>query len=214
MRTFIILLFVAVGLHWAVHSIADTDFTPLFEHAAPYAPPPKPDPAYQAGLDSTLFLEFDDGTCTGVVLSKHTLMTATHCIEGSELWRANGVDVKARVIANDGNDHVIMRVNIELSGRPAKVKQMPPPGARVYIWGNPSQLRMQLRIGHVAGWYKEFHTIDMNTWHGDSGAAIFDSAGNVVGLVYGTTSASNGFTEWSMGLAYPITFTPSQLAYQ
>lgn len=212
MRNFIygvILTFaVAFGFH---HPASHASAEPLLDG---YQAPPPALPSYAPGASSMLFLRMEGGTCTGVIVGRHTLLTATHCIAlGGALKQVNDMDVDATIIANDGHDHVLIRVNRVLKGRVAKITKLPPVGARVYLWGNPFDLRSVLRLGTVAGRYMddhegEFDLIDVNVGSGDSGGAYFDSRGNVVAIVYGDYSADGGFR---IGITHPFAFQPHQI---
>lgn len=165
-------------------------------------PKPRPPlPAYRLGLESTVVVSMKFGNCTGVIVGEYTLLTASHCLDGAGeivgvTTFANGRFLSyantARVIVDDGNDHAMIQMNGRLYGRAAKMASMPAPGTPVYVYGHPSGLRYQLRIGYVIGQMqggrphnKLFHTLGLDIWHGDSGGAIYDAQGNVVGMVSG-----------------------------
>lgn len=185
---------------------------------------PLPPPAIQPFADtrdSMLRLQFNDGRCTGFKVGQRTLVTAYHCYEGKgpvTLTHINGQPVTAEVIANDGNDHVLVRVHKgDLHGKIVKIAPVPMVGTQVYTWGNPGGMTYQLRTGIVSGsWLARdgtyFDTFDMNNWHGDSGGPIFNMNGEVVavhqGYYYDTTEYG---AQFRMTITRPIAFTHEQL---
>lgn len=183
-----------------------------------------PLPQYTAGLQSMVFLRMEKGTCTGVVVGKYTILTATHCVEkGGDLKEVDDERIHVMRMVKDKHDHTLVYLRSEITGkRIAQLGRMPGPGSEVYLWGNPSDMRTQLRIGRVAGQLgvelgrklkMPFYTttIDINGWHGDSGGAYFDSTGRIVGLVYGSYVVRNIYGSWSLGLAQPIEFSHDQI---
>lgn len=177
-------------------------------------------PVYQPGLQSSFLLGIRSpqggGSCTGSKVAPHTLLSAGHCfIEGRELAMVNDTMSEGKVVADDGNDHVFVRVPHELPGRIAKIAPPPPAGTEVYIWGNPRGLRNVLRVGRLAGVGVMPHTpykqpvafIDINTGPGDSGAGYFDAHGNIVAVVSGDYAPPL----FQIAYALPIAFTPAQL---
>lgn len=215
--TKILLFLLCLTLSFAAGvSIARTDTSPLSARDQP-APVPAV-PAYLPGQQSMVQLDFERARCSGVVVGKHTILTATHCFEaGKVLTGVDGVPTTGRIIANDGHDHVIVRVSRELVGkRVAKVKALPAPGTDLYFWGCPSDLRTILRKGYVAGLWRsddgtDFTVIEMHTWHGDSGGAFFDADHNVVAILYGGYSESRGSEYWDITIVQPFAFQPHQL---
>lgn len=186
--------------------------------AATVAQPPVTSiPKYQPGKDSSLFLRMQMGSCTGALYgpSHHVVLTALHCINlGGPLMQVNDKDVDAQVLSIDGHDHVFIHVDQYLPGRPTEIAEMPPAGTEVYIWGNPVDFRSLLRVGRVAGKYRNgdatYDVIDISTWHGDSGGAFFDARGNVVALTWGIRF-EEGEGGWDMAIGQPFAFTPAQL---
>lgn len=197
--------------------------------------PPRAVPPYDKVQDSMVKVNFPkDSHCTGVLLSPNPnatesryIATAHHCFVDEDkgnkfepLTAINGVENKGEIIANDGNDHVIVRLMKPVKGKPVWFgASIPPPGTQVFGWGNPSGLERQLRIGTVSGVWADPNdkgrthvVVDINNWHGDSGGPLFDMQGNLISLNNGYyyEVAPHGAT-FRIGLVEPIKFTPEQL---
>jgi S1-C subfamily serine protease len=202
-------LFCGLAISGGHHRISLTDEPQPYREV-------KSAPEYQLGKDSAVFVRMTGGTCSGTLYkNNHTIVTAMHCVHlGGPIVQVNDIPVDAQVIASDGHDHILVHLDRDIAGRPTEFAPMPPAGAEVYIWGNPLDFRSLLRVGHVAGKYRLdgdlYDVFDMNTWHGDSGAAFFDAKGRIVAINEGVRydTAESG---WSMVIAQPMTFTPGQL---
>lgn len=183
-----------------------------------FCPPADPEVirAYVPGQRSSLFLELEGAVCTGTLIHRHGILTATHCIAGNRrLLKVNGVAVTARVVANDGNDHVIIRTVEPIPGRVARIAHAPAVGEGVYLWGNPMTIQGMLRKGYLAGLMvvdgRTIYLFDLNGWHGDSGGAMFNDRGEVVAVVWAGFGESRGQLDFKLIAAMPIKFTPSQI---
>lgn len=191
---------------------------PLFPTTEAQPEAPAPIAKYARGKESSVHLVFQTAGCTGTVYgrSKHVILTAMHCIhQGGPLALVDGKPVTAQVMSTDGHDHIFLRVDQPMSKPGATIGPMPAPGSEVYIWGNPADMESQLRIGHVAGRWSYggtiFDTIDINSWHGDSGGAFFDQTGHIVAITYGHDEDNDEGGSWKMGIVEPFAFTPAQL---
>ena len=182
---------------------------------------PPPLPQYLPGEQSMVLVRMEKGICTGVVVGKYTIMTATHCFRGGDLKEVDNKPVTIKRIVSDGRDHSLIWLTTELTGkRIAPLGRMPGPGSEVYLWGNPAVFRNLLRVGRVSGIVGvdlgrklkvPFYTavIDINIWHGDSGGAYFDQSGRVVGLAWAIYSDQKTILGpmWHVALAQPIEFS-------
>lgn len=162
-----------------------------------------------------VYLEMEQGLCTGVKIGEHTILTAQHCFDlGGKLTQVNDRKCGGGILYRDGNDHVIVRTFCPVPGKAAKVGKVPPIGTEVYLWGNPIGMRSMLRVGKVAGELNDGEctpciVFDINVWQGDSGGAYFDSTGKIVAIVYGYWGDRTRL--WRLGISKPITFTKKQL---
>ncbi len=103
----------------------------------------------------------------------------------------NDVRADYRVIANDQNDHVFVRVSIRFP-RVAMRGPKPLQGDAVFTHGNPDGYKDLLIRGYVSGWVGTNMELDSNNWHGDSGAAVFNQYGQIVGVVSAEFPWPNG----------------------
>lgn len=160
---------------------------------------------------ATVRLEYTDGgVCSGTAVGSHTILTATHCQEGAPLWTVNGVVAEVEEQIDDGNDHSLLIVNIELQGSAAwnwlpqnVLKQ----GDHVTYYGNPGGLPSQYREGVVSGFYEDKILLDINGWKGDSGAGVF-KGDRLVAVVSGIYERG----PFGLMVALPLKFTDEQRA--
>lgn len=153
-----------------------------------------------------LLLTFADGTCSGTAIGPHAILTATHCFDGPTV-KLSGLTVKLRI--DDGNDHTLLVVTQTFDAH-ADVAQMPASGAPVHIIGNPGELRHLYESGTVAGTYKTDTLLNVPIFYGDSGAAVFDDTGRIVGVVSGVRVLAGDGVYVAWGEVKPFMFTPSQ----
>ena len=65
---------------------------------------------------ATLRLEYEDGgVCSGTAVGRHTVLTATHCMEDSELRAINGRVAHVIHREDDGKDHALVVVSVEFA---------------------------------------------------------------------------------------------------
>lgn len=141
-------------------------------------------PDYESAAVATARLEWPhDQVCSGTAVGAHTLLSAAHCFRDKTGWMlVNDVRADYVVIADDGNDHVLVRISTR-QAHVAELGPKPKQGDVVFTHGNPGGYKDLLIVGRVAGWVDGSMEIDSNNWHGDSGAAVFDHAGRIVGVV-------------------------------
>lgn len=158
---------------------------------------------------AALRLEFPSGAiCSATAIARQAILTAGHCFkEGAGKFKVNGVDGAYTIIANDGKDHVLVRVT-QPQARIAQVALTPAKqGDEVRTWGNPNGLDDIFRVGRVAHVATDGSLIiDANHYRGDSGAALFNKRGQVVGVVSGMT----GREMFKLTIAFPLKFTDEQ----
>jgi hypothetical protein len=163
-------------------------------------------------------------TCSATGVGHHTLLSASHCFESepkSMLVDGEACDVQA--VLHDGNDHALVTVScyqrrIVHMGSPVMT------GESVFVFGNPEGVTDQLRVGRASGYWTlpkefwsdapvyrlQFQAFDFNGGPGDSGAAIFNDYGQIVGVV----SIGTWFITAPVQFigAYPLAFSDEQWA--
>lgn len=152
-----------------------------------------------------LLLTFADGTCSGTAIARHVVLTATHCFD-------DGAKLDARHVLkriDDGADHTLLIVSDAFDAG-AVIAAMPGRGDQVYIVGNPGDLRGLYAEGTVAGRHQDNILLNLPIFYGDSGAAVFDHAGRIVGVVSGIRVLAGGGALLQWGEVRPFRFTPSQ----
>lgn len=174
---------------------------------------PQARPEYSAAVR----LDFDGGNCSGTAVGEYLILTAAHCFGSTEgALSVNGVRAAYVVAANDGFDHVLVKVTARQS-RVARVGKRPKAGSQVLIMGNPLGWSNLLRVGRVAGSITaeclapiegdcDTILLDLNTAGGDSGAGYFNKSGEVVGVHSGTYT----YGIWKLAFCYPLAFTAEQ----
>jgi hypothetical protein len=164
-----------------------------------------------------------------------SLLTATHCELGTDdiILQGKGGSPDVTLTINrrvrDGYDHTIMYVSsTQVPGynftqfATVDLSHKFDFGQDVFIIGNPYSFSELFRKGYVAG-AKSYSSnlgnditeilIDMNVGGGDSGAAVFDVNGNILGVVggieiQGTADISD---QYKMSYMLALNFTDEQI---
>ena len=173
----------------------------------------------ESAHQAALFLSMHGGkiTCSGTAIGPHAVLTAKHCFDDYDAVTIAGLPVVVKQVLDDKNDHVILIVDRQF----VHFASLAPPGtqleqmARVYIFGNPSGYVDLYREGYVAGSVSTDHgtatVYDLNGFYGDSGSAIFDMQGRVVGVVTNMEAQFDRFAELKFMLSRPLHFDRADL---
>lgn len=150
-----------------------------------------------------LLLTFSDGTCSGTAIAPHAILTATHCFTG----KLSGLTVVRRM--DDGDDHTLLVVTQTFRAR-AEIAPIPERGATVHIFGNPGELRGLYASGTVAGSYQADTLLELPIFYGDSGAAVLDAQGRIVGVISAIRALAGAGAYVSWAEIKPLRFTAAQ----
>ena len=177
-------------------------------------------PPIRAEYKAAVRLDFEGGNCSGTAVGAHLILSAAHCFRNADTgsMRVNGVKAAYVVAADDGRDHVLVKVTAT-QAVVARIGRRPKRGQELLIIGNPLGWSNMLRVGRVSGYEVksclapiegecEAMLVDMNTAGGDSGSGYFNASGEVVGVHSGTYS----YGPWKLAFGYPLAFTAEQWA--
>lgn len=174
--------------------------------------------------------------CSATAVAPQVLLTATHCmtrVTKAKPLHVEGVRVGIYRRSDDGYDHTLLTLDGVVFNAPATVAfdATLQQGEPIMIVGNPGMYRDMVRRGYVAGRYDricaeeqymlqsecrdiaDIMVLDLNIFGGDSGSAVFDRHGRVVGLTSSYLAQQNvgEARVFSMAEVYPFHFTPDQL---
>ena len=155
---------------------------------------------------------YEEGLGSGVVVSEEGLvLTAAHVIQTAEKVKVkftSGKEVPAKIIRLAKEADVAL---LELAWVPDNLTIAPLAdsdkvkiGERICIIGAPYGLAHSLSVGHISGRHEEINTTsgfiraeffqtDASINHGNSGGPMFNSKGEVVGIVSSILTESGGF---------------------
>ena len=175
-------------------------------------------------------LQVTDGGCSATIYLDHTILTAAHCLAGGDVVSIGGRPAKSLWTLKDKTDHVFVVTNLTFEVTPPVFNFTGglPQGTTIRYYGSPLGIPDQYRLGYVTGTCKadycfpglsaalglsgdyQVTLLSVMGQHGDSGAGIFNDAGEVVGVVsLIQQEMPPPFTP--MG-ALPFTFTAGDIA--
>jgi S1-C subfamily serine protease len=156
-------------------------------------------PPYEKAKLATITLGVPGGGCSATAVGRFTLLTASHCVaDGANAVVVDGKQCEVWKIVHDGYDHALLTIDSDCPQEHiAKPGKAPKIGDTVFCWGNPGCFEDLLRVGQVVGYglmpkewgeaaepYKhKAYFLTGPFAHGDSGAALFNQRGEIVGTV-------------------------------
>lgn len=161
----------------------------------------------------TVFTDKGPGTCTGTAIEKNALLTASHCYQKYQFpILVGGKKVKITHLFYDKTDHLVIVFDKNIFQTYSKINMKTlEQGQDVSFIGNPGILRNMFRKGYVSSIYNDATIFDINSYHGDSGSAIYDEKGDI------RCTVSDGYIQISpkslhmqVVICYPFTFDKKQ----
>lgn len=160
----------------------------------------KAPPVHDRVRAATVRLTFPGGSvCGGTAIGPREILTATHCITDRTPISIDGVPVGYLVKWQDDKDHTIL-LTTQVRKEYVSVGNAPNIGDVVFMWGQPAGLENILRYGRLAGRKGEDYVYDINAIQGDSGSAVFNTEGEIVGMI----SAVGVFGPFLIAIAHPM----------
>jgi hypothetical protein len=156
--------------------------------------------------------------CSATAIGSHALLTASHCERPTTDIMIDGEDSRIIGLTRDGLDHTIYLVDKKFE-KWATFGEDVGIGDELYMWGNPEGKLFIFRKGYVVK-IAQAHddapielVIDIQNYHGDSGAGMFNNRGQLV-TVQSTVSTFHNSedemrTQFSSGLI--PNFSPEQM---
>lgn len=161
----------------------------------------------------------DKSDCNSVVIGKHTILTASHCVDKSLKTLAIGskdhsVTIQQKVY--DSQDHVIVVLGYTFKTWTSIATQSLQLGQTVFIAGAPGDFDRLYRVGVYSGWaslgkHAKAMLFQLPIFYGDSGSAIFNQNAQIITTVTGIASLSGERDYVGFAYAYPLSFTKQQL---
>jgi hypothetical protein len=131
--------------------------------------------------------------CSATAIGPHALLTASHCELPTDDIAVDGQPATIFGILRDGADHSIYYVDSTFPQWATFADELPSIADRVFLFGNPGSDEDIYREGYVAAIktgeltpFSDSQTaiyFDLNGFFGDSGAAVFNAKGEIVGII-------------------------------
>lgn len=132
---------------------------------------------------ATVRLQFaDNGVCSGTATGPNEVTTASHCL-GARLVSINGEPANLLHSRKVGGDITLIYVDRRNKAWSKWRDSEPVQGEPIRYYGNPLGMADIVRHGYMAGQRGPVWLADVEIAPGDSGAAVFDSQGRIIGVV-------------------------------
>jgi Trypsin-like peptidase domain len=179
-------------------------------------------PDYRLAKLATQRIIFGDSMCSATAIEPNVILTAAHCVKNDEETEilplnqlmVNGKLVKIRrIVVDTGDSALIQVIDGNFPYLAPIAPRLPKQGEQVFFWGNAAGIPNLFRLGYYMGTAGDDSLLfDFIDWHGDSGAGIFNSRGQLVAVVSGTRvwRDKKNFV-FAPGFAERMRFTRGQL---
>ena len=159
------------------------------------------------------------GTCSGVYLKKNIILSAAHCVDYSadekiqlkEIWVKKGNQSEKAVIVKVDAAADLLLLYTPLEGTPVKLAHKVTRGEDCWVIGNPLGIIDILTKGIVSkinlkdkGEKATFIIVDAVCLPGNSGGAVVDKRGHLIGILTRSTSLLGGLGASGLGLAVDL----------
>lgn len=164
--------------------------------------------------DVALYLQIGEGGCSGTAISRHVVLTASHCFSATtKAITIAGRPANIVGVVADGKDHSLVRLDIEFKAW-ARVGPAPKQGDVLRWIGAPGGRVNFYREGYVSNIDDAGVYIDAPSFQGDSGAGLFNARGQLVGVISGSIIwwSLEDQSRMQLSRALPLAFTPEQWA--
>lgn len=143
-------------------------------------------PSHNELRATALRLEFADGVCSGAAIGPDTILTAKHCM-AHPLQMVNGNFVTVVDSRVESKDRIVVKVAGIRFKSWAKRGGPPVQGDKLRFWGQPSGEADVYREAIVSQARTDRLVLQTVVCPGDSGSALFNERGEIVGIVSAVT---------------------------
>ena len=159
------------------------------------------------------------GSCSGVYIKKNIILSAAHCVafpsdEGitlKEIWIKKGEHSQKAIIIKVDAQADLLLLYTPLKGTPVKFAKKVNRGEDCWVIGNPLGLVDILTKGIVSkiglkfkGEKATFIVVDAAALPGNSGGAVVDKHGRLIGILTRSTSVFGAFGAAGLGFAVDL----------
>lgn len=158
------------------------------------------------------------GTCSGVYIKSNVILTAAHCVDFKdedltlkEIWIKNGDNSERAVVIRDDRAADLALLYTPLSGVPVTFALRAIRGEECWVIGNPLGLRDIITKGIVSqidlapeDEKASFLIVDATALPGNSGGAVVDKHGHLIGILTRSTSVFGSFGAAGLGIAVDL----------
>ena len=157
------------------------------------------------------------GVCSGVYIKKDIVLSAAHCVDFEdgmdlkEIWVKKGEKSERAVIVRVDPAADLLLLYTPLEGTPVKFAKKVRRGEECWVIGNPLGLLDILTKGIVSkinykfkGEKAGFIIVDAVCLPGNSGGAVVDESGHLIGILTRSTSMLGGLGASGLGFAVDL----------